>query len=285
LCFVALFFLLSVKLESGMGHKGFAIYLLMATTLTGAVSSFFMLIMFMASSPDYFYETTLTGHAGVIVSVLVGNVRLDVEDQFLPAVEQGRVKTRTVLLPGLVGYVLLAHILPFSWLKDSCLAIVAFFVSYFLLRHLEYNIEDSGSFYAYRTVYADEPFSLDAFFPQVMQPFIRAVSALLGRSFRKVFGCCLSKRQLAPNDSAVFNRTYNSAYSSVNSAEQGTLSGSPFAKREEGDGLRKTNSVADRRRALALKALDQKLAQMSKEPEVALDDDTDTAPTAVVADK
>lgn len=269
--FTALFFRLSVKLEAGMGHKGFCIFLFMATTLTGVVSSFLMLLMFFLSSPDYFFESTLTGQAGLLTCVLVGNVRLDVEDLVLPDLPQGRVKTRAVILPSLCVYFILAHVLPSAWIKDSCLACVAFFTSYLLLRHLEFNIEDSGSFYAYRTVYADDPFVFDVFFPEFARPFVRAVSALFGK---RLF-CCFSRKKAAPRGGGGGGARGSggiATYNSVSRAEQGALSGSPFSSSQDSSALETSNPVADRRRALALKALDQKLKQIATQPEVALDD-------------
>jgi len=141
-----------------------------------------------------------------------------------------------------------------------------------------YDFTVEGALYGPRVTYADDPFVFDAFFPTPLRPVVRTVSILCGQLARRSCKCCFSARPAMLPQYA--NRAQAQGGAHAGKAAGGLSFGGPGAGlvRHSSSGSQATpsaNPVAERRRARALRALDLKLAQMSKEPEIALDDDDD----------
>mmetsp|Transcript_90 Transcript_90/g.132 ORF Transcript_90/g.132 Transcript_90/m.132 type:complete len:332 (+) Transcript_90:3-998(+) len=238
--------LFAARLEKSWGPKGLAVFLVMHAGITGVISSLTMLFMYMRSE-KYFFDTVLCGPAGLIVGVMLASVRADEGATLL----QTKLPVRLAVLPGLVGYTLFWYIveqvLKLDMVHDALFAWVSFVVGFWLARNYDFTAKDA--LYTVKTVYADDPYCFDAFFPESTRPVVRTATILVERVLFLLFGRCLSRPAA---------RQPNTAPLSVPRAT-GAVSVA-------------SNPTADRRRARALKALDQKLAQINREPEISLDE-------------
>jgi hypothetical protein len=294
----------SIKLEAAWGSLPYLSFVLVSTALTGLCSFLLMVLHYLVQrDDDYLFATLQCGQAGVVVAVAMGCVRVDVEDRLallgggsgLPGP-----KTRLALLPLLAGYTLLWVVLNAAgaprWLRvhDNLFAWTSFLVSYSLIRSYDFTAQAQGALppgaahpsllCTPRVIYADDPFALDCFFPDPARPFARAAGALGGRLWAATLGRCLGSEDRAV--SAAVQQQLQLQRVQLQMQQPLGIMANPLAPGAQqrfnggltlGPGTAKpgtgvsNNPVADRRRARALKALDVKLAQISREPEVPLD--------------
>jgi len=246
------FFVVNPKVEMAWGVRGSASYLLLVALLSSTVCSFVIVFAYLASNNYliYMYDTDYYGNAGLIVASLVARCYISYEDKL----EKLPLKTVYLVLPTIGFYLLCStfeeYVLDSHYMvQDASFSVFSFPIAYMLIRKFDFS--NQNGFFVNRTNDETE-FELEMFFPTAFKPGVRMVTKSLNACIEKIFG---KKASPLPYQ---YSQT-----SSIDLLQTAT---------------RQPNVVAERRRARAMKALDQKLAQISKEPERSLDEEDDEAP-------
>jgi len=224
----------------------------------------------------HFYNSTFFGQAGLLIALLVGNVRVNVEDRLGSL----RVKSRLFVFPAIAVYGGLALLDEringdSKWIHDATFTAFAFPVSFVLLKLFDFSNHESDAIFPSREAYSDDPFTLDAFFPAVVRPFVRTISILL-ENFAVRFCKCYKRPSPRTGFAEAQLRTSSQLFADDYDLESWGATRPNNASPTGRLGARKIkNPIAERRRLRALKALDQKLAQISREPEISFDDSDD----------
>lgn len=263
LMLVALF-QVSVKLESAWGSRGFLVFLGAVGATVGALANLAHLFVFFTLSDRYFFTEYMYGHAGLLAAVLVGNVRVDADDRFYASQRP----TRAALLPTLLGYCALAALERATeplgahgrWIHDAHFAWLAWLVAFALVRRYDFSGSGGEPLFTLRPWIPDDPFALDAFFPQPLRPLVRGAALVVDAVAARVCTCFARK----PGPTLPFLAA---------GAQPGPWHVPAVDMQQLQQPTQPKNPVAERRRQRALLALDQKLAQMNNEPEIALDGD------------
>ena len=237
LAFPALFWAAG-KLEKAWGAKALMQLLLMCAGLSGLVMLFWKVLLYIlsGSSKSSGFFSNLYGCTGLILAAVVGLVRSN------PELRVGLVHLRHIPLPLLVIYTFLGFSLPPSVLffHDLGLAWVSFFVAFAFINWKHPSADGTA-------------FALDVFFPDAVRPAMRA-ALILTIGFLHRFGLSGSSQR-------------SSVYGPILPITSGSLKANASPTPRVAATL---DPVAERRRARALRALDEKLAQISREPAVKL---------------
>ncbi|GBG24551.1 Hypothetical Protein FCC1311_007702 [Hondaea fermentalgiana] len=279
LAFLPAICILSVKLERAFGLRGLVVYLLTSCVMVSVLVVIMLLCELPVRGIYYFYNATFYGHTGLVVSLLVGNVRANIEDQLGSL----RVKSRVVVFPAVLGYSFLAFVDDAvhekgdgKWTHDVAFALFAFPVSFTLLKLFDFADRNADAIFPPRVAFTDDPFTLDAFFPQPLRPIVRAFGILFENAAFRLCGKCY-RRQPERSGFADAQRAAAAALPNEDLEGWGATRSSMPADKGRLGARKITNPIAERRRLRALQALDQKLAQISREPEIsfASDDEDD----------
>jgi len=244
------------KFERTVGAKGFAVYICLACVAVSLLCNLNDLILFFLVDQEYFYEALHCGHAGVFLMITMGNVCVNIEDCLFTS----NLKTRKYVVPGVLAYVILGfldrNLLNEEWrfVHDDLFVPYSFLVSYALLRQYDFAESSKSSSFLVECPLYSESFTFDAFFPQFARPGIRAA-------------CILTDNLLTALCKALGRKRSSPSATSGSDVETGSSKAFQVPVRTS------VNPVSERRRQRALEALDQKLAQISKQPEVSLDED------------
>mmetsp|Transcript_69 Transcript_69/g.157 ORF Transcript_69/g.157 Transcript_69/m.157 type:complete len:359 (+) Transcript_69:149-1225(+) len=266
-----------VKLELSWGTRGFLVFLSLVSIYTAAIHGVEIVFMYMLGFHRYF-ESILCGHFGLFIAVLVGCLRIDQEDTFIkPSWKVRKFIFPVLSLYGVIWIITMVlsmelGVRELDFIHDAGFGLIAFFTSYYLLRRYDFSRADPGSLYSSRVLYDDDPFSFDMFFPDILRPVIRAVC------LSKYCSWFIQGRRMGSASGVSTLPTYTSMDNSA-----------PLPRGVSLTAGKKTDPVSERRRARALKALDMKLAQMSREPEIKLDgndeDDEDDETVVEIGEK
>ncbi|KAI0420450.1 eukaryotic integral membrane protein-domain-containing protein [Xylaria grammica] len=227
-------------LERAWSSKEFAKFLLVVSLIPNLLCFFLLIIMFTITRNEDWTLTTINGTIPLQISFLVAF------SQLVPAhtvtLFRGILSLRVPRFPLIyIGLVILANLTP--WISGASLplAIFGFLTSWTYLRFYKVVFPDLDSPQpASMRGDASETFAFPEFFPAPVKPFVAAFAD-------QVFAVLVAMRLCTP----------------FSQADISAAQGNNFHQRSAPGGVR---AEAERRRALALKVLDQRLHAATSSP-------------------
>ncbi|KAI8049441.1 eukaryotic integral membrane protein-domain-containing protein [Gilbertella persicaria] len=243
---VVILLLCGKYLERAWGSKELLKFVLVSAVLSNVVTWFGILISYYLSGDDKFlYQIQINGMSGVFSAFLVAFKHLIPEHRI--AMMGGKISIRVKNLLGVVTAISIISLILFKAIVFYNLVNIGWVVGWIYIRFFKYQDGIQGD--------QSETFAIQTFFPEFLHPVILFISNI-------VYGVLVKVRCCKPGP-----RPYHDV-------EIGHVAPVPGSARAE----------AERRRALALKALDMRLSSKpsSSEPKpdnpVLFDAEQDTQP-------
>ncbi|EGC37228.1 hypothetical protein DICPUDRAFT_97329 [Dictyostelium purpureum] len=216
-------------LEPIWGSKEFIKFIAIVNFFSGVCSFFFFIFLYIFSNVFYAYETNVCGFSGVIIGFSVAAKQLIPEQELALLF----LKVRAKWLPSIFILIRLVLFL-FVGFSDKSFTLVLFgvLVAWVYLRFYQLKGGVKGDL--------NESFSFATFFPEPIQPPIKTFSNIVFKILCK-FSIC-ENRSILPT-------TQNSSFSN------------------DQNNLNYSAADMDRRRALAVKALEQRMQQQQHHPQ------------------
>ncbi|KAI7884262.1 DUF1751-domain-containing protein [Lichtheimia hyalospora FSU 10163] len=239
----ALIFLLCGKyLERAWGSRELLKYVMITATLSNVMTWFGILVSFYISSDsDYLYKIQINGMAGVFSAFLVAFKHLIPEHRI--ALLGNAVTIRVKNLIGVATAGSIVSLILFRAIVFYNLVNIGWVIGWIYIRFFKYQDGIRGDH--------SEAFALVTFFPEFLHPILRPVTNIVYGIFVRLGVCTPASR--------------NYAYDLESQSGIRSVSPLPGSARAE----------AERRRALALKALDMRLS--TKQPSAATSSSTPTS--------